>query len=309
MHQHHHHHHSSVQKNLIISILLNSLIVIGEIIAGIFSNSLALISDALHNFSDLITLALSLTADRVSKWEATPDKSYGYLRVEIIAAFINSSALVLIGVYIIYQAAGRLFTPEKIAASWVIAAASIAFLANGFSTYLLSKNSKENLNAKSAYLHLFYDAINSLLVIAAGILIYYFNWTILDPIFSIIIGLFIIKSGWDVVLEAVNILSEGTPKNINIKDVTAFITAFPEVKEIHHLHIWSLSSEMSALSMHVVVHDQLISKGYLIIDKLEKALKVKFDIDHPTIQLEADLSKEQNGIIKINGNRVNDDAK
>ncbi len=300
-----HHHHSTIQKNLIISILLNTLIVIAEIIAGIFSNSLALISDALHNFSDLLTLVLSLTAVKVSTWEATPNKSYGYLRVEIIAAFINSSALVIIGVYIIYQAAGRLITPVKIAASWVIVVASIAFLANGFSTYLLSKNSKENLNAKSAYLHLYYDAINSLLVIAAGILIYYFNWTILDPIFSIIIGLFIIKSGWDVVLEAVNILSEGTPKNIDINVVTSFITAFPEVKGIHHLHIWSLSSRMSALSMHVVVPDQLISKGYLIINKLEKALKEKFDIDHPTIQLDADLSKEQNGIIKINGNSEN----
>jgi len=170
----------------------------------------------------------------------------------------------------------------------------------------LSKNSKENLNAKSAYLHLFYDAINSLLVIAAGILIYYFNWTILDPVFSIIIGLFIIKSGWDVVLETVNILSEGTPKNIDINKVSSFISSFPGVKESHHLHIWSISSRMNALSVHVVVPDQLISKGYLIIDGLEKALKEDFNIDHPTIQLEADLSKEQSRVIKINKGIEND---
>ena len=295
----HHHHHSTIQKNLIISILLNSLIVAGEIIAGIFSNSLALISDALHNFSDLISLVLSLAAVRISLWKATPNKSYGYLRTEIIAAFINSSALVIIGVYIIYEAFGRFFTTEKITASWVIIAASIAFLANGFSTLLLRKNSNEDLNAKSAYLHLFYDSLNSLLVIIAGILIYYFNWTILDPIFSIIIGLFIIKSGWDVVLETVNILSEGTPKNIDINEVASFITSFPGVKESHHLHIWSISSKMNALSVHVVVPDQLISKGYLIIDQLERALKENFNIDHPTIQLEADLSKEQKDIIKI----------
>jgi cobalt-zinc-cadmium efflux system protein len=306
---HHHHRHSTIQKNLITSIFLNSLIVTGEIIAGIFSNSLALISDALHNFSDLLTLVLSLAAVRMSSWKATPNKSYGYLRAEIIAAFINSSALVVIGVYIIYEAAGRLFIPEKITASWVIIVASIALLANGLSTYLLSKNSKEDLNAKSAYLHLFYDAINSFLVIVAGILIYYFNWTVLDPIFSIVIGLFIIKSGWDVVLEAVNILSEGTPKDIDINDVTSFITSFPEVKDIHHLHIWSLSSKMYALSMHVVVPDQLISRGYLIIDRLEKALKEKFNIDHPTIQLEADLKKEQNGIIKIDSNSGNGEGK
>ena len=304
-----HHHHgvhkqnSSIQKNIIFSIFLNTLIVAGEIIAGIFSNSFALISDALHNFSDLLTLILSLAAVRISSWKATPDKSYGYLRAEIIAAFINSSALVIIGAYIIYQASGRLFTAEKIIAPWVIIAASIAFLANGISTYLLSKNSKEDLNAKSAYLHLFYDSVNSLLVIISGVAIYLFNWTILDPLLSMMIGIFIIKSGWDVVLETVNILIEGTPKNIDMQSVTAFITSFPEVKEIHHLHIWSLSSRMKALSVLVVVSDQLVSQGYLIIDKIEKALKEKFDIDHPTIQLEADLSHEQNGLINISRNK------
>ena len=305
MHHHHHPHKedSSIQKNIIISIFLNTIIVTGEIIAGIFSNSFALISDALHNFSDLLTLILSLAAVRISSWKATPNKSYGYLRAEIIAAFINSSALVIIGAYIIYQATGRIFSHEKIMASWVIIAASIAFLANGISTFLLSKNSKEDLNAKSAYLHLFYDSVNSLLVIISGVAIYLFNWMILDPILSIIIGIFIIKNGWDVVLETVNILIEGTPKNIDMQSVTAFITSFPEVKEIHHLHIWSLSSRMRALSVHVVVSDQLISRGYLIIDKIEKALKEKFDIDHPTIQLEADLSHEQNGLINISGNK------
>jgi len=287
------------QRNLIVSIFLNLLIVAGELIGGIISNSLALISDALHNFGDLISLILSLAAVRMSKWKATPDKSYGYIRAEIIVAFINSSALVIIGVYIIYEAVGRLITPEQINAPWIIIVAVLGFAANTISTYLLHKNSKEDLNAKTAYLHMFYDAMNSFLVIIAGIFIYLFNWVILDPVFSIIIGLFIIKGGWDVVLETVNILSEGTPKEINIDHVYSFISSFPEVKDIHHLHIWSLSSKMFALSVHVVVEDQLLSKGYLIIDKLERELKEKFNIDHPTIQLGADLSKEQNGIIKI----------
>lgn len=294
-----HQHNSGTQRNLIVSIILNSLIVAGELIGGIISNSLALISDALHNFADLLSLILSLAAVRMSKWKATPDKTYGYIRAEIIAAFINSSALVIIGVYIIYEAAGRIMTPEHINASWVIIVAGLGFAANAISTYLLHKNSHEDLNAKAAYLHMFYDALNSLLVIIAGIFIYYFNWVILDPIFSIIIGLFIIKSGWDVVLETVNILSEGTPKEINAEMVSSFITSFPEVKQIHHLHIWSLSSKMYALSVHVVIDDQLLSKGYLIIDKLDKALKEKFNIDHPTIQLEADLSKEQSRVINI----------
>ncbi|MCL5029952.1 MAG: cation diffusion facilitator family transporter [Bacteroidetes bacterium] len=293
---------SSVQKNLAVSILLNTFIVIGEMIAGIFSNSLALISDALHNFGDLLSLILSLVAVRMSNWKATPNKTYGYIRAEIIVAFINSSALVVIGIYLIYEGVGRIISPERVTGIWIIITASLAFIANTISTFLLYKNSKDNLNAKAAYLHLFYDSVNSLLVIIAGILIYFYNWVILDPVFSILIGLFIIKSGWDVVLETINILNEGTPKEINSNEVTAFISSFPEVKQIHHLHIWSLSSKMYALSVHVVVDDQLISKGYLIIDQLEKALKEKFSIDHPTIQLEADLSREQNDVIKINPN-------
>ncbi len=302
---HHQNNKSSTQKNLSISILLNSFIVIGEMIAGVFSNSLALISDALHNFGDLISLILSLVAVRMSNWKATPDKSYGYIRAEIIVAFINSSALVVIGVYLIYEGIGRFLHPENVTGLWVIIAASIAFIANTISTFLLHKNSKEDLNSKAAYLHLLYDSINSLLVIIAGIFIYFYNWVILDPIFSFIIGLFIIKSGWDVVLETINILNEGVPKEIDSNEVSNFILTFPEVKEIHHLHIWSLSSKMYALSVHVVVADQLLSKGYLIIDQLEKALKERFNIDHPTIQLEADLSREQNGVIKINHNIQN----
>ncbi len=297
---HHQHSKSTTQRNLFVSILLNSLIVIGELIAGIFSNSLALISDALHNFGDLLSLVLSLAAVRMSNWKATPNKSYGYIRAEIIVAFINSSALVVIGIYLIYEGVERIINPGSVTGKWIIITAALAFVGNTISTILLHKNSKEDLNTKSAYLHLFYDSINSFLVIIAGIFIYLYNWVILDPLFSISIGLFIIKSGWDVVLETVNILSEGTPKEIDSNEVTSFISSFPEVKEIHHLHIWSLSSKMYALSVHVVVDDQLISKGYLIIDQLEKALKDKFNIDHPTIQLEADLSHEQNDVIKIN---------
>ena len=300
---HNHSHRETTQRNLVISIFLNAIIVAGELFAGIISNSLALISDALHNFSDLISLVLSLIAARMKFWKANSKKSYGYIRAEIIVAFINSSTLLIIGFYIIYEAFGRLFTPEKVIGKWLIIVAAISFIANSLSTYLLHKNSKEDLNAKSAYLHLFYDAMNSLFVVIAGILIYFYNWYILDPIFSIVIGLFIIKSAWDIILETVNILSEGTPKEIDPEEVQKFIASQPDVKGVHHLHIWSLSSNFYALSAHVVLKDQLISKGYLIIDKLEKGLKRKFGIEHPTFQLEADLKEEQKEVIKIKNSK------
>ena len=296
---HNHNYRGTTERNLIISIILNAIIVAGELFAGIISNSLALISDALHNFGDLISLLLSLVAAKMKFWKANSKKSYGYIRAEIIVAFINSSTLLIIGFYIIYEAFGRLFTPEKVLGKWLIIVASISFIANTLSTYLLHKNSKEDLNAKSAYLHLFYDAMNSLFVVIAGILIYFYNWYILDPIFSIIIGLFIIKSAWDIILETVNILSEGTPKEIDPEEVQRFIASQPDVKGVHHLHIWSLSSNFYALSAHIVLKDQLISKGYLIVDRLEKGLMKKFGIEHPTFQLEADLKEEQKEVIKI----------
>lgn len=296
------HHNKSTEKNLVISIFLNGIIVAGELVAGILSNSLALISDALHNFSDLISLVLSLIAARMKFWKANPKKSYGYIRAEIIVAFINASTLLVIGCYIIYEAIERFITPEPVAGKWLIIVAGISFFANAASTYLLHKNSKEDLNAKSAYLHMFYDALNSLLVVVAGIFIYLYNWYILDPLFSIVIGIFIIKSAWDIILETVNILSEGTPKEIDPEAVQNFMISQPDVKDVHHLHIWTLASNFIALSAHVVIDDQLLSKGYLIVDKLEKELMNKFGINHPTIQLEADLSGEQNKNIKIENN-------
>ncbi|HKI77776.1 MAG TPA: cation diffusion facilitator family transporter [Ignavibacteriaceae bacterium] len=298
----HIHNKGTTEKNLIISIFLNAVIVAGELIAGIFSNSLALISDALHNFGDLISLVLSLIAARMKFWKANPKKSYGYRRAEIIVAFINSSTLLIIGIYIIYEAVGRFIDPQPVTGLWLIIVAGISFIANSLSTYLLHQNSKEDLNAKSAYLHLYFDALNSLLVVFAGVFIYFYNWFILDPIFSVIIGLFIIKSAWDIIMETVNILSEGTPKEINMKEVSQFISSQPDIIDVHHLHIWSLSSDYIALSAHIVVNDQLLSKSYLIIDKLEKDLKEKFGIKHPTFQLEADVRREQSEYVKIENN-------
>jgi len=150
---------------------------------------------------------------------------------------------------------------------------------------------------------MFYDALNSLFVVVAGIFIYFYNWYVLDPVFSVVIGIFIIKSAWDIILETVNILSEGTPKEIDPETVQNFMINQPEVKNVHHLHIWTLASNFIALSAHVVIEDQLLSKGYLIVDRLEKELMNKFGINHPTIQLEADLSGEKNTKVIIENDK------
>lgn len=283
---------STIERPLFYSILLNGVIAFTELVGGLFANSLALISDALHNFSDFIALIISFIAARVMHWDNNEKKSYGYFRVEILAAFINAVALVLIGVYIIYEAVSRLYSPEDVHGRLMIIIAAIGFVANLLSVLLLHPHKKENLNAKSAFLHLMTDAAESAAVIIAAVLISVFGLRFLDPAISIAIGLLIIKSSWDLLLESANILTEGSPKGIDLNDVAEFIKEFPGVKGVHHLHIWSISTNFKALSAHIVVDDMQLSRTTDITNRLDTQLSDRFGINHPTFQLEADACEE-----------------
>ncbi len=283
---------STIERPLFYSIILNGLIAVTELVGGLFSNSLALISDALHNFSDFIALTISFVAARMMHWGNNEKKSYGYFRVEILAAFINAVALVLIGVYIMYEALSRLSSPETIHVGLMVTIAAIGFGANVLSVLLLHPHRNESLNAKSAFLHLMTDVLESAAVIVTALLISIFGFHILDAVISIAIGLLIIKSSWDLLLESVNILTEGSPKGINLKEVADFIRGFPGVKGVHHLHIWSLSTNFKALSAHIVVDDMQLSGTAEITNELDGQLSDRFGIDHPTFQLEADPCEE-----------------
>ncbi len=281
-----------LERKLFYSILLNGLIALTELVGGAFANSLALVSDAMHNFSDFVALIISLIATRMMNWTGNTKKSYGYFRFEILAAFINSALLVLIGAYIIYEAIGRFSHPLQIRTQLMLIIATIGFAANLFSVFLLHKHREENLNVKSAFLHLLTDTLESAAVIATAVAISLFNFSILDLIVSVIIGIFIIKSSWDLLLESVNILTEGSPEGIDLNEVADFIKTFPGIKGVHHLHIWSLSSNFRALSAHIVVDDMQLSRTGAITNELERRLANKFSIDHPTFQLEADACEE-----------------
>ena len=297
---------ANFQKKLIISMLLNFGIFVVEFLGGIFTNSLALISDSLHNLSDFLALLLSYFASLIVLRKSNSQKSFGYVRVEIFVAFVNAKALVLIGLYLIYEAIRRFSSPEPIAGGWMLLIAIFGFGANVIATLLLRAHRHHDLNIKSAYLHLLTDAMESLAVVVTAILITWWDWKILDPILSIAIGIFIIRSGWEIVSETVNILTEGTPRGINLDEVATFIQSFPGVVNIHHLHIWGISSRVRALSAHIVVQDQLISKGNEITTKLEKELERRFGINHPTLQLETCICHEQGVVVDINikGNMI-----
>ncbi|MGC8596229.1 MAG: cation diffusion facilitator family transporter [Candidatus Kryptoniota bacterium] len=283
---------NAFERKLLYSIVLNGLIFATELAGGLLANSLALISDALHNFSDFVSLIISLIASRMMTWSGNEKKSYGYFRVEILAALINSVTLVLIGLYIIYEAIERISSPAVIQTKLMLIIAAIGLTANLLSVLLLKPHRLESLNARSAFLHLFTDALESAAVIVTAILISLFNLRILDAIISIVIGIFIIKGAWDLLVESVNILTEGSPKGIDLKEVANFIKSYPGVQNIHHLHIWSLSSNFRALSAHIVVKDMPLSKTAEITKGLELDLQNKYGIDHPTFQLEANPCEE-----------------
>ncbi|HUI30939.1 MAG TPA: cation diffusion facilitator family transporter [Candidatus Acidoferrales bacterium] len=281
-----------VGRPLLYSILLNGLITVVELIGGILSGSLALISDAMHNFSDFIALIISLIASRMMDWAGNTKKSYGYFRFEILAAFINSVLLVLIGIYIIYEALARFRHPVHIDSVMMLIVAIVGLAANLSSVLLLRKHRRENLNIKSAFLHLITDTLESGAVIVTAAIITFIKFSSLDLIMSVVIGVFIIKSSWDLLLESTNILTEGSPRGIDLNEVGSFIKDFPGVKGVHHLHIWSLSSNFRALSAHIVVDDMQLSRTIEITWELEQQLAARFSIDHPTFQLETRLNQD-----------------
>ena len=296
---HNHSHPLTSGTRLGAAILLNAIICLIEFVGGMLTGSLALVSDAIHNLSDVLALVLSYIAGRVVLWESNTQKSYGYVRVEIFVAFINALTLVVIGGYIIFEGVRRFLAPEPILGTWMILVATVGLAANAFATILLRKDANRDLNTKSAYLHLLTDAIESMAVVVVGVAIAWKSWYILDPVLSAGIGLFVIKSAWDILVETVNILTEGTPKGVDLDEVAGFIRAFPGILNVHHLHIWSLSSQFRALSAHLVVDDCSISEAQVITNKLEEELMKKFYINHPTFQLESKVCEEQGTLVGL----------
>jgi cobalt-zinc-cadmium efflux system protein len=296
---HKHTHPEATGKHLVIAIVLNALIFLVEFVGGLLTNSLALISDSLHNLSDFFALILSYMASKVILWKSNSEKSYGYVRVEIFVAFINAMALVLLGIYIVYEGLQRFAHPEPVIGGWMLIIAIIGFIVNTAAALLLKTHAHHDLNMKSAYLHLLTDAIESLAVVVIAGIIAWKNWRVLDPLISIAIGLFIIKSAWSIVAETVHILTEGTPRGIDLQEVAAYIQSFPGVENVHHLHIWGLSSRVRALSVHIVVQDQLISAGNSISSQIEQELAHRFGINHPTLHLECKACPDQGTIVDV----------
>lgn len=298
-HGHGHHHHqvdiqseADISKAFVIGGVLNLVFVIFEITVGFITGSVSLIADAVHNFSDVVSLFLSWIGFKLNKSKPSAHFTYGLKKMSLMIAFFNSITLILSLIYIIYEAYHRFIEPQAIAENNMILVASLGIAVNFLSAFLFRKNHSD-VNIKGAYLHLMMDAFISLGVVIAGLGIKFTGWTILDPIAACLIVIFIAKGTISLLRESFVLLLGGVPLAINADQVRKQILSCPEVSEIHDLHIWSLSSSEIALTAHIKVKDKK-HPGDLFLKNLNQMLKQKFMISHVTIQIEIGDSTDVN---------------
>ncbi|MBI3649775.1 MAG: cation transporter [Acidobacteria bacterium] len=312
MHKHEHHEHRghsrqpdresaplSNRRRLAWVFALTAFYMIAEVVGGFLSNSLALLSDAGHMLTDVASIALAMFALWFSSRPATSKKTYGYLRLEILAALANGVTLVVISLLISYEAWQRLKTPQTVQGFEVTVIAIGGLVVNAISAYLLHSASSANLNMRGAFLHVISDMLGSVGAIIAGVFIWQFGWTITDPIISVLMCLLIIFSSWQLIRESLNILLEGTPSHINIQAVIEAMMQVRGVLNVHDLHIWTINSGNDALSAHVAIEENASYKGTL--ESLQTALRSKFNIGHVTIQIELLDENEPSKLYQIIG--------
>jgi len=276
------------EKNLFITMALNFLITIVEVIGGIFSGSLALISDAMHNFSDGIAIIVTYVALRLSKKPRSFKYTFGLKRAEIVAAIINASTLIIISFFLIKEAIERFLHPSPITGSIMLVVASVGLIANIIGTVLLKKGSENNLNLRAAYFHLLSDAISSLAVIVGAVCIVFFNIYWIDPVLTILISLYILKETFEIVKESVDVVMMSTPPDIDINEVQRALETIPGVKNIHHVHLWKMNEVDIHFEAHIDVDDVLVSSTAGIRKEVEHRLHDLFEITHTTLQIECD---------------------
>lgn len=293
--EHPHHSHFRTQKlsRLKFAIILTCCGMVAEFIGGLLSNSLALISDGWHMVTHLFALGTSYFAILLSLRPATKRRTYGLYRAEVLAAFINGIILLFISGYLVYEAVLRFISPEKIKVFEMLLVAGIGLLVNGISTVLLGKVCSHDINIKSAFLHEIGDMVSSVAVVAAGIAIFYTGNYILDPILTFLICILIVIWAVKLVIESANILLEATPRHLDIDELIHTVKReVPEVYEIHHVHAWTISSAMYALTAHLVIGDCQVSKANEVLHRVNKLLREKFHIEHSNIQFECLIKKE-----------------
>lgn len=301
-HQHHSHHHSHAElkgRKLFITVLLNCIITVSQVIGGIISGSLSLVSDALHNFSDVLSLLVSYFATVLAGKKASGKRTFGYKRAEIIAAFVNSATLIMVAVFLIIEAVKRFFAPQEVESTLVIWLSALGILANGFSVLLLRKDAGKNMNMRSAYLHLVTDMMASVAVLAGGILMKFFALYWVDPLLTVIIAGYLIYMGYNLLKDSTRVLMLFTPDSIEVQKIVDRISAISPIGNVHHVHIWQMNDDQIHLEAHVdFTEDISLSEFDRILETIENEVREHFNINHISIQPEFDKCTSKSVIVQ-----------
>ncbi len=281
------------RRALRINLVIVLVIMVVEVIGGWVSNSLSLLGDAGHMLVDALALGLSLCALTISQRPATATKTFGFYRVEIIAALANGVTLILLSFVVFYEAYRRFINPPQVHTPVMMAVAGVGLIANMVGIYML-RRAGEGLNVKAAWWHIFGDAISSVGVIAAGIVITFTRWYYADPLIAVIIGVIILVGAVRLVRESIDILLEAVPRQVAVDNVVSTLKEVKGVQEVHDIHIWTITSGMFALSAHLVVEDLMVSKSGEIMEVANRLLSDKFNITHTTLQLECNTCTSDN---------------
>jgi cobalt-zinc-cadmium efflux system protein len=274
---------SAQVRGLRVALALTAGFLLAEVVGGILANSLALLADAGHMLTDAGALALSLFVAWFSRQPTTPQKTYGYLRWEILAAFLNGATLLVVSIWIIWEAVLRLRTPEPVSGGLMLVVAVLGLLVNAGAAWVLHPSSDTSLNVRGAYLHVLGDLLASVGTVGAALVIRFTGWTAVDPLASIVMTGLIVRGAWTLVRESVDVLLESTPSHISIGAVRAQLEAIPGIESVHDLHIWTVTSGMVAMSAHAVVPDPV--RNQHVLEHVLGAMRL-FGIGHVTVQIE-----------------------
>ena len=286
MHGGHHHHEHSNDKNLIVAISINLFLTFAQFFGGLISGSLALIADAIHNLSDAVSLGIAIFARAIGRKTADEFRTFGYKRAEVIAALINLTLMLIISLYLIYEAIWRFIEPQIISGWIVIIIAGIALIVDLYTSVITYRLSENNMNMKAAFLHNLSDALASIGVVIAGSLILLYEWFWVDSLITMIIAGYILLQTFKMFPNSVNFLMDATPNNISIEDVKTSMSLIEGVEDVHHIHVWNLDEQRVALEAHVVTGAESLKDNATIKEAIKKSLQEKYDINHSTLEFE-----------------------
>jgi len=282
-----HHHHAVNENNLLAATFLNLVITVVEIAGGLLSGSLALLSDALHNLSDTFATFIAYLATIIGKREANQKKTFGYKRLEILAALTNAVILIVISIFLMKEAWHRWQNPAPINSMIMLIVGMIGLLANLYAVLILRKDAAKSINVKAAYIHLIGDSLSSVVVILGAVMIQIFKIDWIDPIITVLISIYIIRSGFVILKESVNILMQSAPDHLDLSQIKRRVEQEPEVLNIHHIHAWMLTDQEVHLEAHVELQSDLkLSQVNQIQKEIERSLSLEFKISHITLQFE-----------------------